>query len=134
MNVIEIVRLEESETGTIGVLKFNKEVLCYTLEESDNLNKVDVSSVPAQQYIIERYDSQRFGRPLFRLRNVPGRTSICIHAGNTEDDTAGCILLGKQIDGSKGKKWLLYSLDALDEFMGHLHHVNEAHLTITEKY
>ena len=44
--VVEIVRLEESQEGTFGALRLNKELICATLEPQDRLNAADVSSIP----------------------------------------------------------------------------------------
>lgn len=38
--------------------------------------------------------SNRFGRRVPHVLDVPGRTAIEIHAGNDSTDTHGCILLG----------------------------------------
>ena len=92
--ILEIIRLEENEFGTFGILKIQKELFCFTLEPSDRLNEPLKSSIPAQQYICLRYQSPKFGET-FKIINVPGRTGILFHSGNTSDDTKGCILLGK---------------------------------------
>ena len=33
----------------------------------------------------------------FRVQNVPGRSGILFHVGNTAEDTEGCILLGLKL-------------------------------------
>ena len=95
--IVELIRLEESEHGTFGVLRICKQIFCYTLEPMDKENKRYVSSIPAQQYVCKRTSSVRFGNT-FEVANVPGRDSILFHPGNRQTDTNGCILLGQYID------------------------------------
>ena len=45
--------------------------------------------------------SIRFACVLPLLRDVPGFSGIRIHTGNVIDDTDGCILVGRRIDGTK---------------------------------
>ena len=92
----ELVRIEESEAyGTFGVLKIDGEIFCVTLEPPDNDNMRRKSCIPVGEYECARYTSQRFG-VTFTVRDIPGRTGILFHAGNTKADTSGCIILAEK--------------------------------------
>jgi len=60
---------------------------CYTLEDPK-------LAIPLGSYELAITFSERFRRPMPLLLNVPGRNGIRIHAGNTDADTTGCILVG----------------------------------------
>ena len=76
------------------------------------------------------------------VMDVPGRTNIKFHPGNTEEDTAGCILLGLQLGvftvaedeetGQRNKKKLavLKSRAAFNRFMMYMGGANKATLEI----
>lgn len=81
--------------------------LCYTLEdEVREIPGVPVAdwkiktatAIPAGRYKVTLEYSQRFGPDTLTVHDVPGFTSIRMHAGNTETDTEGCPLLGMEID------------------------------------
>ena len=133
MPVIEIIRLEEDDQGTFGVLRINKQVFCCTLELSDRLNASSISSIPAQQYYCNSFLSPTFGRT-FRVDNVPGRDYILFHPGNTVKNTEGCILLGRSFGTLKEDRAILGSGDAFREFIGVLKNTAIFHLTIKECY
>jgi len=44
--------------------------------------------------------SPRFGET-FEIKDVPGRSHILFHTGNTVEDTQGCILLGRSLWNAK---------------------------------
>lgn len=131
--IVEIIRLEEADSGTIGILRIQKEIFCFTLEPPDLLNKQMMSSIPAQQYIAKRYQSSKYGET-FIVTDVPGRTGILFHWGNTASNTAGCIILGKGIALIEGRRGLSGSKDTWDRFMEALHGHEKFHLTIKEEY
>ena len=132
--VLEIVRLEENYNfGTFGILKINKAVFCVTLELPDLLNFREKSSIPAQQYRCARVDSPRFGET-FEVWNVPGRSDILFHAGNTKADTKGCIILAQHWGKLKEQRAVLNSGKTFLQFMNLLKGHNILSLTITEKY
>ena len=133
MKIVELIRLEESEQGTIGALKIDKEVFGWTLEPSDLLNKPNESCIPTGQYICRRVRSPKFGET-FMVTNVPGRTNILFHKGNTEDDTMGCILLGQTISKLKGQRTILNSGKSFSDFMLAMAGEQTLHLTIKTGY
>ena len=133
MKIVELIRLEESEQGTIGVLKIDKEVFCYTLEPADMLNKANVSCIPVQQYICERIQSSKFG-DTFKITNVPGRSHVLFHSGNTSNDTLGCILLGLTTGRLKGQRAVLNSGKTFSMFMLTMLNESKFHLTIKTEY
>jgi len=132
--ILELIRLEETEAyGTFGVLKIQKEVFCVTLEPADRLNKVSVSLIPAQQYLIKRHQSPRYGET-FKVQDVTDRTAILFHPGNIVAHTQGCILLGQYFGKLRDNRAILNSGNTFREFMRRLEGHNVAHLTIKEIY
>lgn len=131
--VVEIVRLEESDLGTFGALRLNKRLVCATLEPPDRENAADVSSIPAQQYRCLRTVSPRFGET-FEVADVPGRSHVLFHPGNTVGNTHGCILLGGGWGPVGGERGVLASRAAFAGFMELLAGRDAFHLTIYERY
>lgn len=131
--VVELVRLEESRMGTIGVLKINKQAFCVTLEPPDRLNARSVSSIPAQQYDVRRHVSPRHGET-FWVQDVPGRDGILFHAGSLVEHTEGCILLGQYFDKFRGQRQIQNTGTTFRRFMETLAGYDEFSLTITENY
>lgn len=95
-------------TYTIGNLYINGEFFSNTLEDIDRGLTQDMplsetkkhkvygqTAIPSGRYEVRITYSNRFKRPLPLLLNVPGFEGIRIHAGNTPEDTLGCILVGK---------------------------------------
>jgi hypothetical protein len=94
-------RTTETKTSTTGSFSLTnsgdkKTVTGATLELPWNNNKVNVSRIPAGSYgAFLRTTQGDFSYPRITLKNVPGRSGIVVHRGNTPDKTTGCILVGK---------------------------------------
>lgn len=93
MNQWLLQRVHRTPKETFGVLIKNRPI-CLTLEDPWRLNQVNVSCIPPGIWQARPYASPTHG-PTWEIE-VPGRTAILIHAGNTELDTTGCILLGQK--------------------------------------
>lgn len=91
--------------------------LFVTLEDAWNNNASDVSCIPEGLYLCHRITSPHFGE-VFEVGNVPNRTHILFHAGNSDVDTHGCILLGTSFDVSCDR--IMQSQAAVFAFMSML--------------
>lgn len=131
--IVELLRIEESEQGTRGVLRIGKVAFCVTLEPRDEENAQSISSIPAQQYICQRVKTPKHGE-CFQVMNVPGRTSVLFHKGNISSHTEGCILLGEKFGNLNGEPAVLSSKNAFYDFMCKLDKYDNFHLTITEHF
>ena len=114
-------RSYNATTYTIGSLMVNGTYFCDTLEDKnrnlsstmslDEINKIKVkgeTAIPYGKYKItlgvkspkysnfSKYKYAAFTQGYIpRLINVPGFEGILIHAGNSDGDTDGCILVGE---------------------------------------
>lgn len=133
MIILELIRLEETtDSGTLGVLKINKSVFCYTLEPADVLNETNISSIPAQQYQVVWHQSPKYGW-VYKVDKVPHRTDVLIHTGNVATETRGCILLGQGIITGPHLR-LTNSRVAYNAFIDTVGQGQTMHLTIREVY
>lgn len=133
--MLKLVRVTTGTDGTFGVLIKDGVPLCVTLELPWRDNERSISCIPEGQYEIFPVNSPRFGRT-FQVAAVPGRSNILFHAGNTIDDTSGCILLGQSygalfIDQRPG---IHRSRVALQKFMRAYKSVGVGALLITTAY
>ncbi len=125
---LTLFRFRPSESSVIGSLSLEtdkaEEFLCYTLE--DRVREVDdtaevskwkvkgATAIPRGRYQILKTFSNRFGRDMLQIMDVPGFEGIRIHAGNSEHDTEGCVLVGTATSSSlTGAQTIVHSRDAL---------------------
>ena len=105
-----VLRFSSQEDSTSGLLFLENELglqfLCYTLEDEKRALKIrGETRVPAGRYKIKlrkeggfhaRY-KKRFRsihKGMLHITNVPNFEYILIHTGNTDEHTAGCLLVG----------------------------------------
>ncbi|SME89328.1 DUF5675 family protein [Desulfovibrio gilichinskyi] len=117
MPLVELIRVEQTDKATIGVLKVEGQVICWTLEEPWKDNQEDVSCIPAGEYEFKLEHSPSKGRKLWTIKGVPLRSYVRIHIGNTVDDTEGCPLTGSFPGKLNGKRAVLSSTQAFNKFM-----------------
>tara|TARA_Y100001938_G_scaffold150156_1_gene239862 strand:+ start:825 stop:1295 length:471 start_codon:yes stop_codon:yes gene_type:complete len=105
-----VLRFSSEADSTHGLLfehtGVGKKFLCYTLEDERRALKVrGETRVPAGTYKIElrkeggfheRYTKKYPGlhRGMLHVTDVPNFEYILIHTGNTDEHTAGCLLVG----------------------------------------
>lgn len=110
---LTLQRIHKGPDYTIGRLFIDGQYLCDTLE--DAVRSLPTScpntprgipcacrekiyartAIPAGTYRITLEYSPRFKRRLPLLHDVPHFLGIMIHSGNDANDSAGCILVGK---------------------------------------
>ncbi|GJL76412.1 MAG TPA: DUF5675 family protein [Nitrosomonas sp.] len=92
---LRLERTERSGNSTIGELSVDGQFECYTLEDLERPKKIKgETAISVGRYEVIINHSQRFGRLLPLLLNVPEFEGVRIHPGNTAADTEGCILVG----------------------------------------
>ena len=100
MKKLLLKRIAKKPTYTIGKLYVDGIYFCDTIEDKvrDLPHEPKVygeTAIPAGTYKVIVNMSPKFKRLLPRLLNVPYFDGILIHRGNTEKDSAGCIILGE---------------------------------------
>lgn len=118
-----LVRDPSEDTGTFGILKIGM-FSCYSLELPWRNNAQEISCIPPGKYKCRMINSPKFGY-VYEVCEVPNRTHILFHSGNTagdvslglKSDSNGCILVGNAIGDIDGQRALLNSKDALKRFM-----------------
>jgi len=94
---LELEREQPEEERMFGTLWIDGAYFCETLEDPARDTKIPgKTAIPKGRYRISMENSPRFGKNTITLNDVPDFTHIRIHAGNTESDTEGCILVGQE--------------------------------------
>tara|TARA_Y100001937_G_scaffold127868_1_gene201423 strand:- start:1195 stop:1800 length:606 start_codon:yes stop_codon:yes gene_type:complete len=113
---LDVVRIQFGEDATNGMLFIDGVFECYTLE--DEIRDVKVygeTAIPEGTYPVEfrkeggfhqrysaRYKNAHYG--MLEIKNIPNFKWVLFHSGNTDENSAGCILVGdtqQDLDVSK---------------------------------
>ena len=104
---LQVVRTQFGTDATNGLLFVNGLFECYTLEDQYQAVKVmHETCIPEGTYDIKfrtvggfhekykkKYGNSHYG--MLHLQDVPNFTYILIHAGNTDEHTSGCLIVGE---------------------------------------
>lgn len=109
---ILVRRFLSNSNSTLGVMSIDGVPICWTMEDEHRTKKVySETRIPAGTYKIglrtegdhhDKYgrravyghDIAQMHKGMLELQDVPNFKWILIHIGNTEKDTAGCLLVG----------------------------------------
>ena len=82
--------------STIGELSISEVFLSFVLEPPRGLFQIPFkTAIPAGIYRLELVWSEKFQQYVLELKDVPYRSHILIHPGNTfPEDTSGCLCPG----------------------------------------
>ena len=83
--------------GTLGVLLASVGHF-HTVEKPWEDNTPFKSCIPEGEYPMNWERSPKFGM-CWHVKDVPNRTHILIHAGNTARDVVGCVAVGRSLLG-----------------------------------
>ncbi len=112
-----ILRQPSTANGTLGTwYDENGDEMCKTCERP---SMGPHPCIPAGTYTCQKYSSENHPN-VWEVTNVPGRTAILIHNGNTENDSLGCILVGDEWGEINGLPAVLHSNVTLDALRGWL--------------
>lgn len=90
--LIELIREKPTNSGAVrSKVRIDGDFFGYGLENSAYM-------FPNGIYTLYGRTSPKFGRNKVYI-NVPGRSNIMFHGGNTADQTTGCVLIAANRDG-----------------------------------
>lgn len=103
---ITVLRVKSNDDATLSMVSIDDEFQCFGLEDEYREEKVAAETrIPAGTYDVQvravggfhnRYKNKfPFHQGMLHVTGVPGFEYILIHIGNTDADTAGCLLIGE---------------------------------------
>ena len=125
---LTLKRTKKRKNYTMGILSIDGIPFCDTLEPTwrdiaphgKGIKIPGKTAIPEGRYPLYITRSPKFGQWLPLVNHVPGFEGIRIHAGNTVEDTEGCILVGHASPKYRGRlfdsqQWLQRLMERLGE-------------------
>lgn len=127
VTTITLERFAYSPVGVFGLLTLDDGWSCYTVERPWEGNRPSVSCIPEGTYplrkrespIVHRTSGGQFGYG-WEVCEVPGRSLIMLHPGNTMEDVEGCISPGKNLGYVSGVWAVTNSRNTFEDLMHRL--------------
>lgn len=103
---ITVTRIKSDSDATLSVVSVNNKFECFGIEDEYREDKVpNETRIPEGVYRVgvrtvggfhKRYSAKfpDFHHGMLQVLDVPNFEYILIHIGNTDDDTAGCLVVG----------------------------------------
>ena len=110
---LTVIRYNKESNYTDGMLFIDKKFECFTLEDEERAVKVwGETCISEGRFKVtlrtvggfnSRYSRKfpSFHKGMLWVRDVPNFEHILIHIGNDDEDSAGCLLVGKGANSSK---------------------------------
>lgn len=141
--IFTLRREEVRPEGVFGELRDEfAECLMFTLEHAYRYEDGEYyAKIPEGSYLCKRTRRTLVDNPraedyfwTFEVTGIPGHSGILFHAGNYNEDSNGCILLGLGFGRrSNGGKRITKSKDAFNKFMRMMEGVLEFKLEVEGK-
>lgn len=130
---MKLIRTDFKSDGILGTLYDEGEFpIAVTLEHAFNrLPKLSAGTYRCQRGIHSLHSSPE-PFETFEILNVPNHTGILFHAGNYNDDSNGCVLLGRVVIGSGKGTMITSSRDTFNRFMLDLEGIDTFSLTVED--
>ena len=128
---VQLLRYVARGDGVFGQL-IGPKFRCFTVERPWVQNLATLSCVPTGVYPLVLEFSPKFSRPLWELKEVPGRAEAKIHAGNRSTDLEGCIAPGAAIAQDPQGWYVTQSVETLKAFHAAMGEAREAQIVISD--
>jgi hypothetical protein len=120
---LKLLRFSSGQESTLGALSVDGKFVCFVLEDQHQAVKVaSETRIPKGTYQLRlrgwggfhnRYLAKfDFHEGMIEIVGVPGFTDILLHCGNTDNNTAGCLLVGDGVHENVSTRGYLSSSES----------------------